>query len=307
MKPNGSDGRTQKTDTNYDNGTFSTLKDKNQLAHQTNHSQQNKFKQIKRNISLFSFMSNNVGIKEASTQTDLTTADISRLEEIKFAHSSILYQMELKNKKPFEAFSLMNNELYYPLVEKDNFLKKKTLRNPLHLQSNTSGEQLSFSTKKKFRSKNSLKGDIKIFNSVVVNNNDPNINSKYYKNLIKSEASSVNTPYGKEIYSSKVINLYNTKTKNNESEDEQEEQSDNQSSEIGDMINQIRGCNDTKKKLLIKKDGPTDIKISNFTDIKEKMRIHKKPRKEIETKEKDTSREKSVLSAEDGRDRKSVV
>lgn len=317
MKSNNNDGRTQKNETMYDNLPFSSIKYKSQgVTSSTNTQPNNKFKQIKRNISLFSFMSNNVGLKETSTQTDLTMGDISRLEDIKYAHSSILYQHDLKNKKPFEAFSLTNKELYYPLAEKDEFLKKKTMRNPLHLQHGATGEQLGF-PKKKFRSKNSIKGDIKIFNSVVVNNNDPNLNNKYYKNLIKTDTSSLNTPFGQEIYSSKVINFYN-KSKENESEEE-DDQFSNQSSEIGDMINQIRGRDDSSKKLLLKKKVqetltsttpvPHSVNISNFSNSLEKhdKRIHKKPRGARKEKPpssleiKDPSKEKSTESTDDGK------
>lgn len=231
----------------------------------------NKNKSIKKNNTIFNLLSTTTGICEASTQTDLTINDISRLEDIKRSHLSLVLQNGSKNKNPKELTFI--NELLYPFNSvnsddfnntKDNYFKKKihhkthysTLSNPNNIK--ISNENISNQLeKKKIRHKSKpTGGDIKIFNSVVVNNNNNEGSKKYYKNFVQSESTSLNTPYGKEIYSSKVINLFTENKKKSkiqpdkeckDEENSNDEKSENHGLDMCEMINHLRG-KDRKEK-----------------------------------------------------------
>ena len=152
------------------------------------------------------------GLKEAATQTDLTINDLSRIEDIFKAQKSYLTSLEYPKSNPFTSICQGNTTLLKNVKEDNN----KPLRNPLH----TTKVEASKRKKKTYK-------DIKIYNSVVVNNNDPEL-----RNLLK-RGSDLN-------YSQKIFDLLNT---NKVEKDNEEESSE---IEINTMLNQMRGKEDKK-------------------------------------------------------------
>lgn len=190
----------------------------------------------KKNQHLFSLLTSNAGINEVSTQTDLSMNDITRLIELQnLVTSNMITNRNISNISPFDL-SNYNNDNYGVYDErefKEALVNKKRLARSSLVSTNQ-----DITGKKKFNKKNKINsgGDIKIFNSVVVNNND--ISNKLNIMQTTNETSTVDTPYGKEYYSSRVINLYN---ENRNKEDDNNDNSDESSSDIGDMLNIIRG------------------------------------------------------------------
>lgn len=152
------------------------------------------------------------GLKEASTQTDLTIADLSRIEDIFKAQKTYLASVEYPKSNPFSVVCQNTSSLLRNVKDEHN----KPHRNPLH----TTKVDASKRKKKTYK-------DIKIYNSVVVNNNDPQL-----RNLLKR---------GNDLnYSQKLFDLLNT---NKLEKDNEEESSD---IEINTMLNQMRGKEDKK-------------------------------------------------------------
>jgi len=249
---------------------------------------------LKKNNKMFSLLSTNSGVSEVSTQTELTIGDISRLEDIRQSHLSFILQNDLKQKSPKEIS--MINELFYPTNSFNNFNDTKNSSVNYNLlkkkfkKTQYSTNEMESGIKKKIRPK-SKGGEIKIFNSVVVNNND-SVGKKIYKNIVQAEATSLNTSNGgKEIFSSKVINLYTEKKKNTDSSEELENENDGEndsqkSSDINKLINNLRGKENAKEK---EKENNIKKLSSNLEIKKEKQTEKEKEKNEIIMKKTDSS------------------
>jgi hypothetical protein len=107
---------------------------------------------------------------------------------------------------------------------------------------------------KKRIKKKTIKGDIKIFNSVVVNNNtDSNFDKQYYKSLLGKESSIMNADLT-ENYNQIFNYLSNSKGKKTYM-DATEENSGNESSDISQLLNQIRGKDERIESARLKQNG----------------------------------------------------
>lgn len=181
----------------------------------------------KKTISLSSLFSNVYGLKEASTQTDLTFSDIQRLEDIRKSYNELIFKDKIKSNSDLAR---INPYMFHTITDKNNsLLKRKTMR------LNKEDSKSKGASKKKSRGKKFLNtSEIKIFNSVVVNN-DVSFSEKKYLKKILSE--------GKENdFKGKLFNLVSKNSHSQEangfkpSDDEASEHI----SDIGEMINKIR-------------------------------------------------------------------
>ena len=180
-----------------------------------------KFKNSTLGYSLFSCLTSNYGINEASTQTDLTVADLSRIDDVFLAHKSYINQLELSKKSPFNDIYQINSSLFKNIKDEKS-LKKPPIK---HIHLTTSDN--SHPDKRKYKKKTYK--DIKIYNSVVVNNNDTDIGKQYSQRLF-------------DFFASAKLNQQNEK-------DSEESLSD---IEINQMLNQMRGKEEKKSSLQLK-------------------------------------------------------
>jgi len=207
-------------------------------------------------IPLYSALSCNFGLREIGTQTDLTLYDLQRVDDLFKAHKYLLNLQSYSKSNPFSDFYQNTNSLYkYIREDKEETIKNS--RMPIHNKSNKKIENHQQGNKKKYK-KNAYK-DIKIYNSVVVNNANPILS----KDPINSD------------YSQRIFGLFN-KCQENEIENFSE-------IEINTMLNQMRG-----------KDEKKLVSSSNFNEdyqIKENIKNENENEKEKEN-EKDKEKEK---------------
>lgn len=197
-------------------------------------------------IPLYSSLSCNFGLREVGTQTDLTISDLQRVDDLFKAHKYLLNLQEYNKSNPFSDFYQNTNSLYKYIQEEheENF---KNSRIPIHSKNNKKNENQQ-GNKKKYK-KNAYK-DIKIYNSVVVNNANPILT----KDPINNE------------YSQRIFGLFNKCQESNEIENFSE-------IEINTMLNQMRGKDEKKLKHMSSSNFKEDyqIKESNPNSTNEKI------------------------------------
>ena len=178
----------------------------------------------------FTFFNSNSEMTDSSTQTDLSYNDVLKLENLNKLLSLRIMDNDLRNLTPSELRNF--NQFLFPKLENQKTKTKNqniyNVNNIENINYNITNNKKGNLVNKKLSKKNN--SDIKIFNSVVFNNND--CINKNFKKILKTDSCLLNTQLGTEIYSSKVIDLL--------SKEDSEEAS---TSDIYNLIDKMREKN----------------------------------------------------------------